>query len=121
MERHLSSFIDRRSERTGIFSLLAPEPQHGRLLNNGEIELMRSAVKYKFKGGVEEDISVLIESIKLTENLYSEVDATKITVRCSTAKEPEGYIVHEHLKDVEELLKANTKYQIHTNFDGVQT
>lgn len=141
MERHLSSFIDRRSERTGIFSLLAPEPQHGRLLNNGDIELMscisleekiskhkdweplliRSAIKNKFNECAEENISVHIESIKLTENLYSEVDATKITVRCSTAKEPEGYIVHEHLKDVEELLKANTKYQIHINFDGVQT
>lgn len=122
-------------------SLLAPKPQGGRLLNNGDIELMscisleekiskhkdweplliRSAIKNKFNECAEENISVLIESIKLTENLYSEVDATKITVRCSTAKEPEGYIVHEHLKDVEELLKANTKYQIHTDFDGVQT
>jgi len=141
MERHLSSFIGRRSERTGIFSLLAPEPQHGRLLNNGDIELMscislkdkiskhkdweplliRSAIKNKFNECAEENISVHIESIKLTTNLYSEVDATKITVRCSTAKEPEGYIVHEHLKDVEELLKANTKFQVRTNSNGLHT
>ena len=116
------------------FSLLAPKPQGGRLHNNGDIEftgylelqekinkhkdwdplLIRSAIKKDFYECADEDISVFIKSIIRERNLYSKIEATQIDVRCNTFKERKSYIVHEPLKEVEELLMTNTKYIVHT-------
>lgn len=109
-------------------SLLAPKPQGGKILEDNDIELTKHlSITEKMEMHKDwypftisslidnsvEDISIDVESITISNNLYSEIEATRL-ILCNGKNESISIVVLEKKEEVTELLLASKKYRVNT-------